>query len=182
MASACSGGTGSGSGAGIGTSGVTGCSLSTGGIRSLARGFRTTRFDTAFILAAGLALRLAIVAACLEVLLLARFALAGLASRRGGLGFLRATRRTTRTAVFTAFAERGFFVFIPSCDPFGRCRIYSDALKITGVARAVQRESPDCRESPHAPLYSNSAITTRCRNWQVAEIQLTPPSRGKPTC
>jgi len=100
-----------------------------------------TRFLTAFDLAAGLGLRLVSVAGFLAVLLLARFALAGLALRVV-FDFLRVTRRTARTASFTAFAERGFFFFIPGNDPFGGRRILSDALKIRGATRAVQREFP----------------------------------------
>jgi hypothetical protein len=48
---------------------------------------------------------------------------------------LRVTRRIARTAGFTAFPERGFFVFIPGCYPFGGYRILSDVSYITAAAR-----------------------------------------------
>ena len=140
--SACSGGPGSGSCSGAVTIGSAGCSLSRGRDGALARGFRMTRLLTTFDLAAGLGLRLTSVAGFFVLLLLARLALARGAFRRGVLVFLRVTRRIARAAGFTAFAERGFFFFIRGSDPFGGCRVLSDAHEITGSTRAVQRQIP----------------------------------------
>lgn len=89
--------------------------------------FRMTRLLTLFVLVARLVLRRATVVRLFVLLLLARFALAGLAIRREVLGFLPVARRTVRMARFAVFPKRGFFVFIPDCDPFSRCRILSDA-------------------------------------------------------
>ena len=114
---------------------------------ALVLGFRMTRSLTAlvltavFVLTAALVLRLTIRLGLLGVLRLARLTLAGLGLRRGALGLLRAARRTVRAAGFAAFPERGFFVLIPGCDPFGRRRILSDVPYITVAARAVQRET-----------------------------------------
>ena len=76
----------------------------------------------------------------LGVLPLPPLTLAGLGLRRRVLGLLRVMRRTVRAAGFTAFPERGFFVLIPCCDPFGRHRILSDAPYTTVAAEMAQRE------------------------------------------
>ena len=108
--------------------------------RSFTLGFRMTRFLVVFALAAVLVLPRAGSFGFFGVLPLPPLALAGLGFRRGVFGFVRAARRTVRAAGFTAFPERGFFVFIPGNDPFGGCRILSDAPNITAAAWPLQRE------------------------------------------
>ena len=77
-----------------------------------------TRFLTLLVLVAALVLRPVSVAGRFARLRLARLTLAGGALRRVVLGCLRVARRTVRAAGLATFPERGFFVFIPGCDPF----------------------------------------------------------------
>src|ERR1039458_8441320 len=107
---------------------------------AFALGFRTTRFLTVFVLTATLGLLLATSLDFVWVLRLPPLALARLGLRRGTFGFVRTTRRTVRAAGFTAFPKRGFLVFIPGYDPFGRRRILSDVPYTTAAAWMVQRE------------------------------------------
>lgn len=121
--------------------GATFCARSSRRGEALALGFRMTFFLAAFVLTAALGLRLTIRFGFFGGLPLLPFALAGLGLRRRVLGLPRGTRRTGRAAGFTAFPERGFFVLIPCCDPFGRRRILSDAPHSTVAAGMTQRES-----------------------------------------
>src|ERR1017187_6801896 len=107
---------------------------------AFALGFRMTCFLTAFVLTDTLVLRLTTRFGFFGVLRLAPLALARPGLRRGTFGFVRTTRRTVRAAGFTAFPERGFLVFIPGYDPFGRRRILSDVPYTTAAAWMVQRE------------------------------------------
>ena len=104
-------------------------------------GLRTTRLLTDFTLAAVLVLGRVGSLSRLVVLLLRSSSSAGMGFWRRVFGLLRVTRPIVRAAGFTAFPERGFFVFIPGCYPFGGYRILSDASYITAAARQAQRET-----------------------------------------
>ena len=104
-------------------------------------GFRMSRLLTGFTLAAVLVLGRTGSLGFFVVSLSPSLGSAGMGFRRRVFGMLRVTRRIVRAAGFTAFPERGFFVFIPGCYPFGGYRILSDASYFTAAARAAQRET-----------------------------------------
>ena len=104
-------------------------------------GFRMSHLLTGFTLAAVLVLGRTGSLGFFVVSLSPSLGSAGMGFRRRVFGMLRVTRRIVRAAGLTAFPERGFFVFIPGCYPFGGYRILSDASYFTAAARAAQRET-----------------------------------------
>jgi hypothetical protein len=91
-----------------------------------------TRFLTLVVLVAALVLRRRRVAGLFALLLLARFALAGLAFRREVLGFLPVARRTVRAAGLAVLPERGFFLFILAATPSAGVGFSLTPLRLRG--------------------------------------------------
>jgi hypothetical protein len=150
-------------------------SSSTGMGEASSLDFRMPRLLTSFTLAAVLVLGRTGSLGSFVVLLLPSLGSAGMGFRRRVFGMLRVTRRIDRAAGFTAFPERGFFVFIPGCYPFGGYRILSDASYFTAAARAAQRET---EAEKVGNLVSESA---KCRAshpvtdpWAIAGAQTLP--------
>jgi hypothetical protein len=127
--------------AGLGFRGRVVDSLATRMGEAPALGFRMARLLTRFTLVAVLVFVRVDSFGFFVVFLLPPLALTALGFRRRVFGWLRVTRRTARAAGFTASPERGFFIFIPGCDPFGGYRILSDGPYITAAARDVQCET-----------------------------------------
>jgi len=124
------------------TAGDTASSPPTGMGGAFALVFRMTRRPNLLTLVTNVVLPLATAFSLPVGLSLRPLCLAGLVLRRGAAAFLRMTRRTVRTAAFTAFLRRGLFVLIPDNDPCGGSRILSDAAHHTGKALRMQREFP----------------------------------------
>ena len=138
-------------------------------------GLRTTRLLTDFTLAAVLVLGLAGSLGFFVVSLSPSLGSAGMGFRRRVFGMLRVTRRIVRAAGLTAFPERGFFVFIPGCYPFGGYRILSDASYFTAAARAAQRET----EAEKAGNLVSEPANYRASHpvtdpWAIAGAQTSP--------